>query len=199
MSVRESDQTVDLFDLLRSLSSNATSQLDILGHDRHSLRVDRTQIGVFEKTHQVSLGCLLQGKHGRALETKIGLEVLSDLANKSLERQFANQQLSRLLVSSDLTKSHCSWAVSVGLLHSSSGWGRFSGGFGGQLFSRSLPSGALAGGLLCSGHRFLLFFSLLFLSIDCFKSATQRIFKGQSEHLRTEKRREFARETFSVS
>lgn len=40
---------------LRPLSPNTTCQLNVFGHDRHSLRVDRAQVCVFEQTHQIGL------------------------------------------------------------------------------------------------------------------------------------------------
>ena len=50
---------------LSTLSTDAAGQLDVLGHDRHTLGVDRAQVRVLEQTHQVSLARLLQGHHGR--------------------------------------------------------------------------------------------------------------------------------------
>ena len=61
------------------------------------------------------------------LKAEIGLEVLSDLTNKSLKGKFADQKLGRFLVTADLTESDCSWTVTVRLLDTSS-WGcRFTG------------------------------------------------------------------------
>ena len=40
---------------LSSLSSDSSSQLDVLGHDRDSLGVDRAQVGVLEQADQVAL------------------------------------------------------------------------------------------------------------------------------------------------
>ena len=39
---------------------------------------DGTQVGVFKQTHEVSFAGFLKGHHGRALETQIGLDILSD-------------------------------------------------------------------------------------------------------------------------
>jgi hypothetical protein len=72
----------------------------------------------FEQTDQVSLGSLLQGSDGSRLEAEIGFEVLGNLANKALERKLADQQLSALLVATDLTQSNCSWTIAMGLLDS---------------------------------------------------------------------------------
>jgi hypothetical protein len=45
---------------LRTLTADATSQLDVLGHDRYALGVDSAVVGVLEKTNQVRFRCLLQ-------------------------------------------------------------------------------------------------------------------------------------------
>jgi hypothetical protein len=86
------------------------------------------------------------------LESQVSLEVLGNFTNQSLEWQLADQELSRLLVSSDFSKSDGTRAVSVRLLDTSSGWGRLASGLGGQLLSGSLSSGGLSCGLLGSGH-----------------------------------------------
>lgn len=126
---------------LRTFTTDTTSQLDILGHDCNTLGVDSTQVGVFKETDQVGFGSLLKSKDGRSLESKITLEVLGDLTNKTLEGQLADQQISRLLVPTDLTKSDSSWAVSVRFLDTSSCRSRFTSCLGGQLLTRSLSSG----------------------------------------------------------
>ena len=110
--------------------------------------MDGTQVGILEKTNQVSFSSFLKGQDGRSLEAKIRLEVLGDLTNQSLERQLADQQVSRLLVTTDLAKSDSSRSVTVRLLDSSGGWSRLTSSLGGKLLSWSLSSGGLAGGLL---------------------------------------------------
>ena len=126
--------------------------MDILRHDGDTLGVDGTKVGVFEKTDQVSLSGFLEGQDGRSLESKIGLEVLGDLTDQTLERKLSDEEVGTLLVTTDLTKSDGSGSVSVGLLDSSGGRGRLTGSLGGELLARSLSSGGLAGGLLGSGH-----------------------------------------------
>ena len=46
----------------------------------------------------------LEGADGGRLEPQVGLEVLGDLPHQALERQLADEQLSRLLVPPDLTE-----------------------------------------------------------------------------------------------
>ena len=62
----------------------------------------------------------LESADGSGLESEISFEILSDFSHQTLERQLSDQKFGGLLVSSDLTKSHSSWPVSVGLLDSSS-------------------------------------------------------------------------------
>jgi len=114
--------------------------LDVLGHDGHTLGVDGSQVGVLEKANKVSLGGLLKGKDGRALEAQVSLEVLGNLSYQALERELADQELSALLVSADLTESDSSRSVSVGLLDTSSCGGRLACCLGGELLARSLAS-----------------------------------------------------------
>ncbi|KAI7288112.1 hypothetical protein KC345_g165 [Hortaea werneckii] len=90
---------------LRTLATETAGKLDVLGLDGDTLGVDGAQVGVFEERDQVGLNGLLQSADGRALEAEVGLEVLGDLTNQTLERQLADQELSRLLVATDLTES----------------------------------------------------------------------------------------------
>ena len=86
---------------LRALTTDAAGELDVLGHDRHTLGVDRAQVGVLEQADEVSLRGLLERSDGRALEAQVGLEVLRDLADEALEGELAQQELRRLLVAAD--------------------------------------------------------------------------------------------------
>ncbi len=137
---------------LSPLATDTAGQLDVLGHDGHTLGVDSAQVGVLEETHKVSLTGLLQSHDSRALEAQVSLEVLGDLTDKTLEGQLADEKLSALLVTTDLTKSHSSRPVPVGLLHTSGGWGTLASGLGGQLLARSLSSSRFTGCLLGSCH-----------------------------------------------
>ena len=78
---------------LRSLTADTTGKLDILGHDRDTLRMNGAQVGVFKETNKVGIRGFLKGKDGRALEAKIGLEILSNLTDKALEGQLADEQI----------------------------------------------------------------------------------------------------------
>merc|ERR1712186_77602 len=132
---------------LGSLATDPPGQLDVLGHDGHTLGVDGAQAGVLEQTDQVGLASLLQSADGGRLEPEISFEILGDLPDETLE-----EQLGGLLVSPDLTESHSAGPVSVGLLDSTGGGGGLPGGLGGQLLPGSLSSGGLTSGLLGTGH-----------------------------------------------
>ena len=128
---------------LRAFTTDAAGKLDVLGHDSNTLGVDSGKVGILEKTDKVSLSRLLKGKDGRSLETKIGFVILSDLTDKSLEGKLADEELGRLLVTSDLTKSDSSGSVSMGLLNTTGGRGALTGSLGGELLSGGFTSGRL--------------------------------------------------------
>jgi hypothetical protein len=89
---------------LGSLSADTAGQLDVLRHDGHALGVDGAEVGVLEQGGEVGLGSLLEGHDRVRLEAEIGLEILGDLANQTLERKLADEELGALLVSADLTQ-----------------------------------------------------------------------------------------------
>ena len=142
---------------LGTFATDTAGKLDVLGHDGDTLGVDGAQVGILEETDQVSLAGLLKGHDGRALEAEIGLEILSDFTDKALEWQLADEELGALLVTTDLTESHCTGPVTMGLLHATGGWGALTGGLGSQLLPWSLSSGRFTCCLLGTGHlyRFL--------------------------------------------
>ena len=82
--------------VLSALTTEAASQVDILGLDGHTLGVDGSQVGVLKERDKVSLRGLLKCADGGGLETEIGLEVLGNLADETLEGEFADQKLSGL-------------------------------------------------------------------------------------------------------
>ena len=137
---------------LSTLSTDTAGQLDVLGHDGDPLGVDGTQVGVLKETHEVSLASLLQSHDSRALEPQVGLEVLGDLPDQTLEGQLADKQLSRLLVSPDLPQGDCARPVPVRLLHASGRRRRLAGSLRGQLFPRGLATGGFTCSLLGTSH-----------------------------------------------
>jgi histone H3 len=144
---------------LRALATETAGQLDILGLDGDTLGVDGAQVGVLEQGDEVGLNGLLQSTDSRRLEAEVRLEVLSNFTNQALERQLADQQLSRLLVTTNLTQSDGTlmmlvtvggWVrnetgrltrlVTVRLLDTSGGRRGLTGGLGGELLTRSLAT-----------------------------------------------------------
>jgi histone H3 len=90
---------------LRALTAETTGELDVLGLDGDTLGVDGAQVGVLKERDKVGLNGLLKSTDGRGLETEVGLEILSDFTNQTLEGQLADQELSGLLVATDFTQS----------------------------------------------------------------------------------------------
>ena len=125
---------------LRSLASNSARQLDVLWHDRDSLGVNRAQVRVLKERNQVGFGRFLESQNRRSLEAEVVLEVLSDFSDEALKRELSDEQVGRLLVAANLSKSDSAWSVAVRLLHSSSCWSRFACCFCGELFARRFAS-----------------------------------------------------------
>ena len=94
----------------------------------------------------------LQGTDGRALETQVSLEVLSNLTNQALEGQLTDQQFSGLLVATDLTESNSTGPVPMRLLDTSGRGCRLTGSLGGKLLTGGFASSGLTGSLLGTGH-----------------------------------------------
>lgn len=67
--------------------------------------MDGTQVGVLKERDEVGLNGLLKSTDGRGLEAEVGLEVLSNFTDQTLEGELADQKLSGLLVATDLTES----------------------------------------------------------------------------------------------
>ena len=90
---------------LRALTAETAGELDVLALDGDTLGVDGAEVGVLEEGDEVSLNGLLERTDGGALEAEVGLEVLGDLTNQTLEGELADEELGRLLVATDLTES----------------------------------------------------------------------------------------------
>jgi len=97
--------------------------------------VDGAQVGVLEEGDEVRLNRLLESADGRRLEAEVGLEVLSDLTNQTLEGELADEQLSRLLVTTNLTKSDGTRLITMRLLDTSGRRGALAGSLGGELLA----------------------------------------------------------------
>ncbi len=75
-----------------------------------------TKIGILKKSYQISLTRLLQSHDSWGLESDVTFDLRRNLPDQSLKRKFSEKQLSRLLVSSDLSGSNSPWSKSVTLL-----------------------------------------------------------------------------------
>ena len=111
----------ELLRSLTTLTTEAAGELDVLALDGDTLGVDGAEVGVLEEGDEVGLDGLLKSTDGGGLEAEIGLEVLGNLTDKTLEGQLADEELSRLLVATDLTESDGSGLVAVRLLDTSCG------------------------------------------------------------------------------
>ena len=134
------------------LASDAASQLDVPGHDRNPLGVDRAQVGVLKEPHQVRLSGLLESFDGRALETQIGLVVLGNLFHQTLEGELVDEEVLGLLVVADLSESHSTGAVAVGFLGPSSSRGGSAGFASFETLAWGLASYRLAGVFFGASH-----------------------------------------------
>jgi len=114
--------------------------------------VDGAEVGVLKERDEVGLNGLLKSTDGRGLEAKVGLEVLGDFTDQTLEGKLSDQELGGLLVATDLTESDGTRLVSVRLLDTSGGWCRLASGLGGELLSWGLATSGLASGLLGTSH-----------------------------------------------
>ena len=118
-----------------------------------------TEVGVFQKSNEVGLRSFLESHDGGSLESSLGLDVVGNFLNESLERKFSDQKISGSLVLSDLSDGHGSWSEPVGLFDAAGGWG---GLLGGALLVVLLSGSFDArGAFSCSGfsssHLFLLY------------------------------------------
>lgn len=83
--------------------------MDVLGLDGDTLGVDGAKVGIFEERDEVSLDGLLESTDGGRLEAEVRLEVLGDFTDETLEGKLSDEELSRLLVATDLTESDGTW------------------------------------------------------------------------------------------
>lgn len=137
---------------LSPLTADATGKLYVLRHDRHTLRVNRTQVGIFEQTNKISLCCLLERKDCVALKPEVRLKILRNFSHKALERQLANKKLCGLLVLSDFSQRNGPRPVTMGLFNSPRGRSALTGSFGCQLLPRGLSSCRFARRLFRTSH-----------------------------------------------
>jgi hypothetical protein len=83
---------------LRSLTAETAGKLDVLGLDGDTLGMDGAEVGVLKERDEVGLDGFLKSAYGGGLEAQVGLEVLGDLTDETLEGQFADEELGGFLV-----------------------------------------------------------------------------------------------------
>ena len=127
-------------DHLRSLATETSSKLNVFGLDGDTLGMDGAQVGVFKEGDEVGLDGLLESADSRRLESEVGLEILGDFTNETLERKLSDQELGRFLVTTDLSESNGTRLITMGLLDTSGGGCGFASGFGGQLLTRGFAT-----------------------------------------------------------
>ena len=67
--------------------------------------MDSAQVGVLKERDKVGFDGLLKGTDGRGLEAEVGLEVLGNLTDETLEGKLADQEFGRFLVATNFTES----------------------------------------------------------------------------------------------
>jgi len=137
---------------LRSLTTETTGELDVLGLDGDTLGVNGAKVGVLKERDEVGLNGLLKSADGGRLEAQVRLEVLGNLTDETLERELADEQLGGLLVATNLTESDGTRLISVRLLDTSGAGSRLASGLGGELLSWGLATSGFTGGLLGTSH-----------------------------------------------
>ena len=86
------------------------------------------------------------------MESEVGLEVVGDFSDESLERKLSDEEFSGFLESSDFSECDSAWSESVCSLDSSGGWGLTLGLLVSDVLSWLLSSGVLSSGMLGSCH-----------------------------------------------
>ena len=81
--------------------------------------MNSTQIRILKQTDKICLDGLLKGTNSTALESQIGLEILGNFPDETLEGELADQELGRFLVTTDFTEGNGTGAVTMGLLDTS--------------------------------------------------------------------------------
>ena len=97
--------------------------------------MDGAEVGVLKERDEVGLNGLLESADGRRLEAEIGLEVLRNLTDKTLEWQLANEKLGALLVATDFSESDSTRLIAVRLLDTAGRGSALAGGLGGELLA----------------------------------------------------------------
>ena len=93
--------------VVEALPADSPGEVQVLLHDGDAVRVDGAEVGVFEQTGEVALSGILEGQKGRGLEAELGVNAVTDCADKSLERSLGEHELHRFLIALYLPNSDC--------------------------------------------------------------------------------------------
>jgi hypothetical protein len=100
--------------ILQTVRSGSDTTQKLTNGD--TLGVDCAQVGVLEEGDEVCLNGLLESANGRALEAEVGLEILGNLTDETLEWELADEELGGLLVTTNLTESDGTRLITMRLL-----------------------------------------------------------------------------------
>ena len=134
------------------LAADSARKLHVSRHDGHALGMNGAEVGVLEQPNQVSFCGLLQGSDGCRLEADVVVEGVRNLADQTLEWQFAQKQITGLLVSANFSQRNRSRAVAMRLLHASHAGCTLTRGLGGEVLAGCFASMALSSRLLGACH-----------------------------------------------
>jgi hypothetical protein len=96
--------------------------------------VKAEEVGVLEEANEVSFRSLLQRDERGGGETEVVLESGGNITDKALEGELADEEISGLLVSTDLTDSDGTGTVTVRLLDTTGGGSGLADGLRDALF-----------------------------------------------------------------
>ena len=82
--------------------------------------MDGAQVGILKEGDEVGLDGFLERADGGALEAEVGLEVLCDFTDQSLEGKLADEELGGFLITSDFSESDGTRLITMRLLDTSS-------------------------------------------------------------------------------
>jgi len=112
---------LQISEVLEALSADASSQVHVLLHHGHSVRVDSTEVGIFKESGEITLSSLLKSEQSLRLEAELTIDSVANGSHEPLEGCLGQQQICGLLVALDLSESDCTGSPAHLLLHAALG------------------------------------------------------------------------------
>lgn len=112
-----SESSLESSSVVFQISSDATSELDVLPHESYSVGVDGAEVAVFEETSEIALRGLLKSLKTLRGEADVGIGCAGNLSDKSLEGQSWYDSLNLQLESLDFSEGDCSRPEPSASLH----------------------------------------------------------------------------------